>query len=364
MKAFLLLPLAAATLLACGRFLSEPAPSPGILTLSFDPSDTRGTADIPDTNSFLLNIFSSDGNTVWAGLYSEAPKELSLSPGSYSVEAVSRTFLEPLFEAPQYGDRQTVSIESGKVAAAHLSCSLLNASVRIQQTEQFRADYPQGTFYVKSADGTLMYSYGEKRTGYFHPGTVWILLNYAGSTKTLATREIQPREVLVLRFGSGNSVMEVGAVAEKYGDGLSIEVDTSRSWTREEFRYGSGSDGSGSHEDLSGALSVGQARSRAEAGASGVWVYGYIVGGDCTSKNCSFSPPFKSNTNIVIAASKDNADRESCMAVQLRQGDIREALNLVDHPELLGKMIYIKGDLVGKYYGIPGIQNLSGYRIQ
>lgn len=361
MKALSIIPLAAAALLACDRIVSEPAPEPGFLHLSFIDCTSR-TADIPDTNSFHLDIRDDGDGTVWSGLWSDAPKELRLSPGEYTVEAVSRSFTGPLFNAPQYGDRQVFEVESGKVTAAHLNCTQLNSALRIQVSPQFKADYPDGNLYAQSAAGTLMYSYGETRTGYFYPGTVWIQFNRNGKSQTLATRELAPREVLVLRIGVGGSAMEVGSTAELYGDGLTIEVDTTRAWTHEDYYYGDGGGGGG--EDLSGAYSVGQARGKAASGEKGVWVYGYIAGGDCSSKGCSFTPPFKSNTNLLLSADRYTADRESCLAVQLSLGDIRDALNLVDHPELLGRLVYIKGDLVEKYYGLPGLQKLSGYRLQ
>ena len=362
MKAFHLLPLAAAALLACDRIVSSPDPQPGTLTLSFVDASSKG-AEIPDTNSFILSIRDDGDDTVWSGLYANAPKELSLPVGEYTVEAVSRTFTGPVFDSPQYGDRQTVEIVPGKISAVHLSCAMLNSAVRLQFTDQFIADYPGGNMYVKSAAGTLMYGYGEKRTGYFYPGTIWVLFNRNGTSQTLATRELGPREVLVLRIGSGSSVKDVDAVAERYGDGISIEVDTALTWTFENYYYGKPGD-DGGNEDLSGAYSVGQARSKAASGEKGVWVYGYIAGGDLTSKSCSFSAPFKSNTNLVLAPDKNTASRESCLAVQLNQGDIRDALNLVDHPELLGRLVYLKGNLVEKYYGMPGLQGLSGYRLK
>ena len=361
MKAFQLLPLAAAALLACDRIISSPDPEPGVLTLSFINSSSKGS-EMPDTNSFILSIRDDGDSPVWTGLYADAPKELSLAAGEYTVEAVSRSFTGPVFDAPQYGDRQTVDLSPGKISAVHLSCAMLNSAVRLQFTDQFVADYPGGNLYVKSAAGTLMYAYGERRTGYFYPGTVWVLFNRNGTSQTLATRELAPREVLVLRIGSGSSVKDVDSVAEQYGDGISIEVDTTHIWTCENLYYGNPDGGEG--EDLSGAYSVGQARSKAASGEKGVWVYGYIAGGDLTSKSCSFSAPFKSNTNLVLAPDKHTADRESCLAVQLSQGDIRDALNLADHPELLGRLVYLKGNLVEKYYGLPGLQGLSGYRLQ
>ena len=47
------------------------------------------------------------------------------------------------------------------------------------------------------------------------------------------------------------------------------------------------------------------------------------------------------------------------MSVKLPKGDVRAAINLVDHPEILGRKIYLKGDLIAAYYGIPGIENIT-----
>ena len=51
------------------------------------------------------------------------------------------------------------------------------------------------------------------------------------------------------------------------------------------------------------------------------------------------------------------------MSVQLSSGAIRDALNLVDNPGLLGTQVWIKGDIVAAYYGIPGIQSISEYSL-
>ena len=96
-------------------------------------------------------------------------------------------------------------------------------------------------------------------------------------------------------------------------------------------------------------------------GAVDVWVYGYIVGGDLSSSRCSFDGPFSSRTNIVLASKSSCRDKQSCLSVQLAKGDVRDALNLVDHPENLGRKIYLKGDIVASYYGIEGLQGVSEY---
>jgi hypothetical protein len=90
------------------------------------------------------------------------------------------------------------------------------------------------------------------------------------------------------------------------------------------------------------------------------------VGGDLTSagNGISFAAPFSSMTCLAIAARTSVSEKSSCMSVQLSKGDFRDALNLVDHPELLGRKIFLKGDIVSAYYGIPGIQNLTEYSLK
>ena len=85
MKAFQLLPLAAAALLACDRTVSSPAPEPGVLKLSFINSSSKGS-ELPDTNSFILSIRDDGDSPVWTGLYADAPKELSLAAGVLYIE--------------------------------------------------------------------------------------------------------------------------------------------------------------------------------------------------------------------------------------------------------------------------------------
>ena len=57
-------------------------------------------------------------------------------------------------------------------------------------------------------------------------------------------------------------------------------------------------------------------------------------------------------------------DRESGMSVSLPASSIRDDLNLVDHPDLLGRKIMLKGDIVEAYFGLPGIKNITEYKFQ
>lgn len=108
-----------------------------------------------------------------------------------------------------------------------------------------------------------------------------------------------------------------------------------------------------------------------EAVASGVWAQGYIVGYIPTGgSSTTISQTVFGNSgsdvaasNLVIAPSKDEKDYNNCIAVQLVSGsDVRSALNLKDHPENLGKLLSVKGDVM-KYCGAAGIKSPSAYKL-
>lgn len=100
------------------------------------------------------------------------------------------------------------------------------------------------------------------------------------------------------------------------------------------------------------------------AGATGtnVWMTGYIVGAvnDKSISDAAFAGPFALKTNLLIAATATETDASNCVPVQLPAGALRDALNLVDHPENLGKQITIKGNLE-KYFGANGLKSASAY---
>ena len=103
------------------------------------------------------------------------------------------------------------------------------------------------------------------------------------------------------------------------------------------------------------------AEAREHAGEGNVWVRGYIVGAATSSKKAVFGGPYTKNTNLLLGLSDTTSVREHCLTVQLPSGKIRDALNLVDHPDLTGQELYIKGDLVDAYFGIPGLKSPSEY---
>ena len=353
MKKILLTLMAAIPLMAsCDDFMFSFGRQ-GILEIRFADGTVPSTRSpaFPDTNEFILTITDSKGNPVYEGSYGAVKEKLSLDEGDYTVSAISGEFSAPLFDAPQYGDTQVVSIKAGKTTVVTLTCVQTNSGVRLKIDSSFLTVYPDAVLYLKAASGKLMYSYSEKRIAYFLPGTVSLDMVDSGSEKTLFTRRLEAQQVLTLNISAGT---------QAFAGGVSVQVDTSRNWTSDDYTIGGGSGSGGSATD--DAYSVGAAKSH--TGEQDVWVYGYIVGGDLSSSKCSFAPPFSSRTNLVIATKSSCTDKSSCLSVQLAKGDIRDGLNLVDNPDLLGRQVFLRGDIVESYYGIPGIQNISEYKLK
>jgi len=338
-----------ASLLSCEMLGESTKEECGSIRLSFAGNEemlTRAYLNLPDTSEFMLKISDVSGNVVYDGKYGDCPEVLDVYPGSYAVRVVSEEFSKPLFDTPVFGDEQCVVVKSGGVCNVKLVCSQQNAGIRLFISPEFLAECADAVLFLKSSDGKLMYSYSETRTAYFLPGMVSLVINRGGEDEILMIRDLVAREMLALK---------VDVLLEPH-DGMSMSVDTSRVWTNDVYVIGSGLP-QGTTED--NALSVAQTIS--SAGQEGVWVCGYIVGGDLTSSNASFSPPFESRTNILLGPRSSTKDRSVCVSVQLSGGDVRESLNIVDNPELLGRRVCIKGDIVEAYYGLVGIKNISDF---
>lgn len=97
------------------------------------------------------------------------------------------------------------------------------------------------------------------------------------------------------------------------------------------------------------------------------WVQGYIVGtvksGTSTvssNEDIKWSAPFDSYTNVVIADNPTCHDISLCLIVNLPNGTpLRTQVNLVDHPENLGKTLAVLGKL-RFYFGQAGLRDSGG----
>ena len=327
----------------------------GELRISFADSQTTKTIEtIPDTSDFLITVSGPDGEIIYDGSYGGSPESMMVDAGSYTIYVRSCDFSRPAFSSPQFGDEQCVVVPSGGVADVKLTCVQMNAGVRLNIDESFILNCPDASLFLKSSEGKLLYSYSEKRIAYFLPGSVSLMMSENGSDRILFTRNLQPRTVLDI------AVSAAGQSGGSESESICVAVDTARTWNHESYVIGgeNSDEGGGSSE----VMTVSQALN--SIGEEGVWVSGYIVGGDLSSSSASFEPPFTSRTNILLGPRSSTTDRSACLSVNLPSGHIRDALNLVDNQSLLGRKVSIKGNIVEAYYGIPGLKGIVDFELQ
>ena len=102
------------------------------------------------------------------------------------------------------------------------------------------------------------------------------------------------------------------------------------------------------------------------------WVKGYIVGSVKLDEAITaidaaddvlFGATGVRNTMVLLADSKSETDYTKCVAVNLPTGEIRTAVNLVENPSNLGKLLKVNGTLRA-YFGIPGVRDLLGFKLE
>lgn len=345
---------------SCADLLSRPGEGKGTLIIelpsgfsasgSMDDMPATRSFQAPKAEDFLLRVADASGKIIYEGPYGSSPEKFSLDAGNYSVSAESCDFDEPRFDAPQFGDSKVVAVAAGQTACVLLECSQTNCGLQLEADAAFRSAFPTSDILLKSLSGSLLWSYGEKRTAYFKPGSVSIILN--GSNETLCTRTLSVAQMLTLKLSATADVQgEQGS-----GEGISMSIDTTRTWIDDKFVLG------GSNPGSSASLAYTVSQARMHLGEQDVWVCGYIVGVATNTSKFQQEGPFSRETNIVLGLRSGTTDPEFMLSVELPKGDIRDALNLATNPNNLGKRVCIRGTLANAYYGIPGLKSPSDYQ--
>ncbi|HIZ86476.1 MAG TPA: DUF4493 domain-containing protein [Candidatus Coprenecus stercoravium] len=300
--------------------------------------------NLPDTGDFILSITGPGGEPVYKGSYNRRPEPLKVKAGSYDLSLYSTEFDKPGFSLPQFGDNRTVVAREGESIAVAFECTQQNCGIRLDFDESFINRFKNSEISISSEEHSLSYPYSENRTAFFLPGLIRVTCTENEVSTPILSRQLAAADMLTIKLSSSDDSQ----------DSFSVIIDTSRNWISEDFKFGSGNDGS----SIEKAISIGDLV--LNYGAEEVWVTGYIVGGDVSSANVKLEPPFTKNTHVAIADSPGASTREECAAVELPSGSIRDAVNLIDNPELIGKRIYIKGD-IENYFSHPGVKSTKEF---
>lgn len=339
-------------LYGCSSFMLQEQ-EPGSITLSIagmtpnfysDGMYLKSDMDT-DTNSFILTIYSTGGEKVYDGPYGERPQEIVVTPGGYDVGLYSRRFNPPMFDTPVFGDEQTIVVGENEQASVSFNCSQVNAGVKFTFANDFKAQFPGSGVYIGQGEEKLAYDYTQTKYAYVSTEEFQLLYNKGGVDTVLLEKQLNAGQMLNLKLTYSASRTTASV--------FKIEIDTTRDWVSYNYNVGL--------KIPTGALSIAEAKER--VGEKGVKVFGYIFGGDPSTSSIRVGPPFESKTSIVIAPGMSERERSNMFVVELPSGSIRDALNLVNNPDNLGRPVVVTGSIVASYYGYPGIKSTKSYAL-
>ena len=308
-----------------------------------------------DSTKYILTIANSSGTVFYEGLYINRPEMLYVKPGNYKVRITSEEFKEPGTLRPLFGQEVTVKAKKDSTMCIHLLSRQMTGGVRFEFTSGFLSWFKGTGLYLSRDSVSFKYNYGSRDYVYFYPGTITVKYKNKDGYPTYTPPDKPGYEDTVL-FTRKLKATELVTIKLDYdltkvpSTGLSMKIDTTRTRVSEYYNV----PGIAPY----GCQSVWYAQNHV---GDTLKLFGYIVGGDVTSTTFNRVKPFKSKTNIVVAANDWQTLKEKTMAIELTEGPIRNALNLVDHPEHLKKPIAITGIIVDLYFGYPGMKKVTDY---
>ncbi len=128
---------------------------------------------------------------------------------------------------------------------------------------------------------------------------------------------------------------------------------------------GTGAEGKSDHKEITydEYISVSEAQSRAVG--EEVTVIGYYVGfvnGSTISSATASRIYDKPNTNLLLCEDSLCLFPEECLPVELPKGEVRDALNSFDNPELFGRRLLIRGTLA-TYFKTMGLKSPTAWKL-
>lgn len=297
-----------------------------------------------DTSNFILSIYSQDGSKVYDGKYGKRPESFTVKSGCYNVKLLSKEFGVPEFNNEIVGDSQDIVIEKGKTFTVELLCRQMNAGVRVSFSDAFKKHFPALGLYIQGLDGGMQYPYNEQRFCFFQPGPLDFYLRRQSSDSLLFTRNLNAADMLSFNFEWSENTTR---------SNFSVRIDTTRNWQTDRYNPGS--------IIPEGALTIEQAKEK--LGQKNITVFGYILGGDVKESSFRTGPPFSVSSNLLLAPSMSERYRNNCFAIELPSGAVRDALNLVVHPQLIGSAITVTGTIVEQYFGYIGMKSTKACEI-
>ena len=176
---------------SCQGLFSE---GQGIIRISFQQgrlTPTRASESVPEPDDFLLTVTGAGGDIIYEGRFGDSPEELTVSPGNYTISAVSEEFDGPEYDKAVFGDSRVVAVSSGETVSVQLVCRQTNCGLRLLVDDSFISLFPDSDLFIEGPGGTLRQDYGETRTAFFRPGTVSVSVGESGMKQPLFSRTLE-----------------------------------------------------------------------------------------------------------------------------------------------------------------------------
>lgn len=318
----------------------------GYLTLNIQQaSDLKSDMEIDD---FILSIYDMKDHLLVRETIGNLPEQVTLPADRYKVTVYSMEFTDPKFDTPCFSGETEIEIAADETKEIHLTCTQINAGIKILWSNEFAEAYSTYQAEVRSGSARLVYSSVETRTGYFLPGTVTLHISADG-------QEMHGGSIFLNAKDMVNATLR--PVATSSG-ALSVSLTIDETINERNLDIFPDPAGENSQDN---PYNIAKAIER--QGGTEVWVEGYIVGSKPSSGWEFTNSATWQASNIVLADNADETDSYKCIPVELpSSGSIRNSLNLPANPELLKKKILIRGNLL-VYHSRPGLRNITAYSI-
>lgn len=296
-----------------------------------------------DTNDFVLKVYSTDGNKVYHGKYGARPKDFTVLPGGYEIGLYSREYKLPKFDIPVFGDSLTVIVQEDEQLAIRFNCKQISSGLKISFSEDFKRRFPGAGLSIAQGSGKLEYNYTETRYAYLNNDFFTLVYNSGRGDTILLQKKIPEAQMINMKL--------TYTIPDGYNSTFKVTVDTTKEWISDNHNIGL--------KIPTGVYTIEEAKKL--VGEKNISVFGFIYGGDPTTVAVRIAPPFTSTATFVISTSMGERNRNNCFVVELPSGKIRDALNLVGRPGLLGRAIVITGEIVPSYFNYIGVKGTKSY---
>ncbi|MDL2319647.1 endo-1,4-beta-xylanase [Alistipes sp. OttesenSCG-928-B03] len=283
-----------------------------------------------DQTKFLVEVYN--GSTTTSQLLGDG--KMTLRVGTYDVTVTSEeTYTLPAWNLPVYqGKEEGVVIESKSSQQVSITCTQINAGVKIVFDESVKNNYDNLAVKIENEDSeSLSYNYtneADEDIAYFEPGLLTLSITdqddnpikISGETSTQI--DVEKKQIWTITLKT--STVLPGEME------IVIVIDDDVESKTPEFGVGE-VEGDGSEAS---PYSVGGAVNAMPA--QGVWVEGYIVAPATVTRSAH---------NAVLIGSTATEDEARCLIMEIPAGSLLAGLT---EETAIGTKIKLLGDIAGK----------------